>query len=161
VNSIAYDETPIAREMAASAGADQDVMRLSADHLYDYFEETLWHTERTIYNTLAVAKFLMSRHVRDADYKVVVTGEGSDALCLASRHLNRAAIRDTGLLNTDGVSALFELHDRSDTTAATRNALDALFNHMLGVQSLHCQFIATDVPAQARARAAELGWSAD
>ena len=26
-------------------------------------ERTIWHTERTIYNTLAVAKFLMSRHV--------------------------------------------------------------------------------------------------
>ena len=50
-----YDETPIAREMAESVGADQDVMMLQADHLYDNFVETLWHTERTIYNTLGVA----------------------------------------------------------------------------------------------------------
>ncbi|MGD9385976.1 MAG: asparagine synthase (glutamine-hydrolyzing), partial [Thioalkalispiraceae bacterium] len=75
-----YDETPIAREMAESVGADQDVMLLKADHLYDNFEETLWHTERTIYNTLGVAKLLMSRHVNKANYKVVVTGEGSDEL---------------------------------------------------------------------------------
>jgi asparagine synthase (glutamine-hydrolysing) len=75
-----YDETPIAREMAESVGADQDVMLLQADHLYDNFEETLWHTERTIYNTLGVAKLLMSRHVNEANYKVVVTGEGSDEL---------------------------------------------------------------------------------
>jgi len=75
-----YDETPIAREMAESVGADQDVMMLHADHLYDNFEETLWHTERTIYNTLGVAKLLMSRHVNKAGYKVVVTGEGSDEL---------------------------------------------------------------------------------
>ena len=75
-----YDETPIAREMAESVGADQDVMLLQADHLYDNFVETLWHTERTIYNTLGVAKLLMSRHVNNADYKVVVTGEGSDEL---------------------------------------------------------------------------------
>jgi asparagine synthase (glutamine-hydrolysing) len=75
-----YDETPIAREMAESVGADQDVMLLKAGHLYDNFVETLWHTERTIYNTLGVAKLLMSRHVNDADYKVVVTGEGSDEL---------------------------------------------------------------------------------
>ena len=39
-------------------------------------ERTIWHAERTIYNTLAVAKFLMSRHVNDVDYKVVMTGEG-------------------------------------------------------------------------------------
>jgi len=75
-----YDETPIAREMAESVGADQDVMLLKADHLYDNFEETIWHTERTIYNTLGVAKLLMSRHVNNAKYKVVVTGEGSDEL---------------------------------------------------------------------------------
>lgn len=75
-----YDETPIAREMAESVGADQDVMMLKADHLYDNFEETIWHTERTIYNTLGVAKLLMSRHVNKAKYKVVVTGEGSDEL---------------------------------------------------------------------------------
>ena len=75
-----YDETPIAREMAESVGADQDVMMLQANHLYDNFVETLWHTERTIYNTLGVAKLLMSRHVNNAGYKVVVTGEGSDEL---------------------------------------------------------------------------------
>ncbi|WCL53857.1 asparagine synthase (glutamine-hydrolyzing) [Gimibacter soli] len=76
----AYDETPIAKEMAAATGADQDILRLDANALYGHFEETIWHTERTIYNTLAVAKFLMSRHVREAGYKVVVTGEGSDEL---------------------------------------------------------------------------------
>jgi asparagine synthase (glutamine-hydrolysing) len=75
-----YDETAIARQMAADVGAEQDVLTLDAGHLYDNFDETLWHTERTIYNTLGVAKLLMSRHVRDVGYKVVVTGEGSDEL---------------------------------------------------------------------------------
>jgi len=75
-----YDESVIAQEMAQSVGADQDIMRLDAGHLYDNLEQTLWHTERTIYNTLGVAKLLMSRHVNQAGYKVVVTGEGSDEL---------------------------------------------------------------------------------
>lgn len=79
-DDVDYDETAIAREMAHSVGADQDVLTLQADHLYDNFVETLWHTERTIYNTLGVAKLLMSRHVNEAGYKVVVTGEGSDEL---------------------------------------------------------------------------------
>ncbi len=79
-DDAAYDESEIATEMAESVGADQDIMRLNANHLYDHMEETLWHAERTIYNTLAVAKFLMSRHVNEAGYKVVVTGEGSDEL---------------------------------------------------------------------------------
>ncbi|MFN4262973.1 MAG: asparagine synthase (glutamine-hydrolyzing) [Thioalkalivibrionaceae bacterium] len=79
-DSKEYDESAIAREMAESVGADQDILRLEATHLYDHFVETLWHTERTIYNTLGVAKMLMSRHVHESGYKVVVTGEGSDEL---------------------------------------------------------------------------------
>ncbi|MGC1479140.1 MAG: asparagine synthase (glutamine-hydrolyzing) [Chthoniobacterales bacterium] len=76
-----YDESQIAREMAASVGADQDVIELKAAELYgENFERTVWHAERTFYNTLGVAKFCMSRHVRDAGYKTVITGEGSDEL---------------------------------------------------------------------------------
>lgn len=59
-----YDETAIARQMAQSAGTDQDVLMLDSGHLYDNFAETMWHTERTIYNTLGM----------------VVTGEVSDEL---------------------------------------------------------------------------------
>lgn len=79
-DSDKYDETPIAREMAEATGADHDVLRLGGDDLYGYLEQTLWHTERTVYNTLAVAKYLMSRHVNQVGYKVVMTGEGSDEL---------------------------------------------------------------------------------
>jgi len=362
-----YDESPIATEMAQSAGADQDIVMLDASHLYDNFVETLWHTERTIYNTLGVAKMLMSRHVRDVNYKVVLTGEGSDELfggypafrrdmflhgldhlppaeraewekllaeqnklfkgamlaedeihnaaleqrvgftpsclqpwlasatrvpgilnndlqqqlkdydpgaaiaaqldegylkdrhpldkaqyvwiktmlegqiltwggdrvdmansmearpafldhhlaelaamlppslrikgktekyvlreamkgllpevlykrekfafmappahtdphkwnamrALADEFLSDSAVKDAGLLSIDGVKALFELHDNEQITAATQNKLDAVINHMLGVQVLHKHFVATDIPAQARAKARELGW---
>lgn len=79
-DSDEYDESKIAIEMAKSTGADQEIMRLSAGHLYDNFVETHWHTERTIYNTLGVAKLLMSRRVNETGYRVVVTGEGSDEL---------------------------------------------------------------------------------
>ena len=79
-DSADYDETPIAREMAEATGADHHVMALKADDLYDHFEKTLWHTERTIYNTLGVAKYLMSQQVNASSYKVVMTGEGSDEL---------------------------------------------------------------------------------
>jgi asparagine synthase (glutamine-hydrolysing) len=364
-----YDESAIAAEMAASTGADQDVMMLDANHLYDNFVETLWHTERTIYNTLGVAKLLMSRHVRNVNYKVVLTGEGSDELfggypafrrdmflhgldhlspqerteweqmlaeqnrlfkgamlaenevqddtlnakigftpsclqpwlataeripgllsqelathlkgynpgaaiaeqldetmlkgrhpldkaqyvwiktmlegqiltwggdrvdmansmearpafldhhlaelatelppslrikgrtekyvlreamkgllpevlyqrekfafmappahtdpqkwaamrALADEYLSPGRIRDAQLLSVEGVNALFALHERSDLSAATQNRLDALINHLLGVQILHHHFINTDIPALARTRAKDLGWRA-
>lgn len=76
-----YDEARIAREMAEATGADQEVLRLTAADLYgDSFATVVWHAERTFYNTLSVAKWHMSRRVREAGFKVVVTGEGSDEL---------------------------------------------------------------------------------
>jgi asparagine synthase (glutamine-hydrolysing) len=368
-DNVEYDETAIAKEMADSVGADQDIMRLSADHLYDNFVETLWHAERTIYNTLGVAKLLMSRHVNQAGYRVVVTGEGSDELfagypafrrdmflhgldtmdpaeraswqqllsesnklfsgamlaetelndpalndlvgftpsclqpwlatashvpglmspamrsqvegyepgraiaealdgdmiegrhpldkaqyvwiktmlegqiltwggdrvdmansmearppfldhhlaefatrippsmrirgrtekyvlresmkgllpkvlyerekfafmappahtdpkkwaamkALADQYLSKEAIEAAGLLDPAGVKALFALHEAEDTSASTQVQLDAVINHMIGVQVLHSHFIAQDVPALARQRAKELGWAA-
>lgn len=368
-DSADYDETPIATEMAESVGAEQDILRLNADHLYDHFEETLWHTERTIYNTLGVAKLLMSRRVNQVGYKVVLTGEGSDELfggypafrrdmflhgldhlsaeerrewegvlnennklfkgamlaeqnvedpaltdkigftpsclqpwlassqyvpdllhpehrrtlqgyspgaaiadtfnadalhnrhpldraqyvwiktmlegqiltwggdrvdmansmearppfldhhlaeyaatlppsmrihgrtekyvlreamkgllpetlyrrekfafmappahtdpkkwaamrSLASRHLSPERIKETGLLDPQGVDALFRLHESSDTSAATQTKLDAVINHLIGVQVMHQHFVADDIPARARRTAKQLGWQA-
>ncbi len=80
-DSDTYDESAIAKTMAESTGADQVVMSLSGDELYgDSFASVLWHAERTFYNTLAVAKWHMSRTVKEGGRKVVITGEGSDEL---------------------------------------------------------------------------------
>ena len=77
----AYDESSIAATMAERTAADQVVMPLGAKELYGrFYERTLWHTERTFYNTLGVAKWHMSRTVHEHGYKVVITGEGSDEL---------------------------------------------------------------------------------
>ncbi len=77
----AYDESHIATEMAQKAKAQQEILRLSARELYGpAYVKTLWHAERTFYNTLGVAKWHMSRRVRECGYKVVVTGEGSDEM---------------------------------------------------------------------------------
>lgn len=77
----AYDEASIATEMATKTQADQELLNLTADDLYgDNYKKTVWHSERTFYNTLGVAKWCMSRRVRECGYKVVVTGEGSDEL---------------------------------------------------------------------------------
>ena len=76
-----YDEASIASEMARETGADQELLRLSGGELYgDNYITTMWHAERTLYNTLGVAKWCMSRRVHDCGYKVVVTGEGADEL---------------------------------------------------------------------------------
>jgi len=76
-----YDESGIAKEMAESMKADQEMIRLAADDLYGQnYIDTVWHAERTFYNTLGVAKNLMSKRVWECGYRCVVTGEGSDEL---------------------------------------------------------------------------------
>ncbi|MEZ6133635.1 MAG: asparagine synthase (glutamine-hydrolyzing) [Pirellulaceae bacterium] len=80
-DSDEYDESQIARLMAQRTGAEQELLRLTEKELYGpAFERATWHAERTFYNTLAVAKWHMSRRVRECNYKAVVTGEGSDEL---------------------------------------------------------------------------------
>ncbi|MCE7922180.1 MAG: asparagine synthase (glutamine-hydrolyzing) [Haliscomenobacteraceae bacterium CHB4] len=77
----AYDESAIARQMAQTTGADQEEIRLSAADLYGFnYFKTMYHAERTFYNTLGVAKWCMSKRVNKCGYRVVVTGEGSDEL---------------------------------------------------------------------------------
>ena len=51
---------------------------LKTAHLAEAFGDAIYHAERPIVNGHVVAKFLLSRAVRDAGVKVVLTGEGSD-----------------------------------------------------------------------------------
>ena len=77
---------------------------------------------------------------------------------LADKFLNRDAIEATGLLNADGVTSLFNYHESDKISAAEQVQLDAVINHMLGVQMMHQHFIADDVPEMAKQKAFELGW---
>ena len=76
-----YDEASIAKQMAESMGADQEMIHLKAEDLYgENYVNTVWHAERSFYNTLGVAKNLMSKRVNECGYKTVITGEGADEL---------------------------------------------------------------------------------
>lgn len=77
---------------------------------------------------------------------------------LADEYLSKESIRDAGLLSEAGVRSIFDLHSDSKITTATQNELDAIINHMLGIQILHEQFIGTDIPSLAKAQAKSLGW---
>ncbi|MCF3649010.1 asparagine synthase (glutamine-hydrolyzing) [Synoicihabitans lomoniglobus] len=89
-----YDEAPIARQMAESMGADQEVINLKAEDLYgENYIKTVWHAERTFYNTLGVAKNLMSKRVWDSGYRCVITGEGADELFAGYPALKRDMFR--------------------------------------------------------------------
>jgi asparagine synthase (glutamine-hydrolysing) len=79
-DQAAYDEGDIAREMAARAGANFRSIPIKQSDIADNFADAIWHSETLFSNGHGVSKYLLSRAVRDAGYKVVYTGEGSDEI---------------------------------------------------------------------------------
>lgn len=84
-----YDETPIAKEMAEKAGAPFHSIPMRAAEMGNYLEDAIYHCETLVINPHAVAKFLLSRAVNQAGYKVVLTGEGSDEILGGYVHFRR------------------------------------------------------------------------
>ena len=76
----AYNEGPIAREMAAQAGANFHPIPVKQADIAEHFADAVYHSETLFANGHGVSKFLLSRAVRDAGFKVVYTGEGSDEI---------------------------------------------------------------------------------
>ena len=104
-----YDEEKEAREMAAKVGAEFFPIAIRQDDLADHFADVILQSETLCFNAHGVAKYLLSRAVRDAGYKVVLTGEGSDEILGGYAHFRR----DMLLYNKEGqdqaqVAALLE-----------------------------------------------------
>jgi asparagine synthase (glutamine-hydrolysing) len=85
----AYDEAPIAREMAARANAEFYPIPIRQADLAEHFADAAWNAEALFINAHGVAKYVLSRAVRDAGYKVVLTGEGSDEILAGYPHFRR------------------------------------------------------------------------
>ena len=96
-----YDERLIAEEMATMAGADFHPIAVRHDDLATHFADAVWQSETLFFNAHGVAKYLLSRAVRDAGFKVVLTGEGSDEIFAGYPHFRR----DMLLYNNQGQDA--------------------------------------------------------
>src|SRR5262249_7271567 len=71
------------------------------DDLADHFADAIAVSENLCFNAHGVAKYLLSRAVRNAGYKVVLTGEGSDEILGGYPHFRR----DVLLYNSQGQDA--------------------------------------------------------
>lgn len=96
-----YDEEKEAKEMASKVGAEFFPIPICQDDLADNFADAIEQSETFCFNAHGVAKYLLSRAVRDAGYKVVITGEGSDEILGGYAHFRR----DMVLYNRDGQAA--------------------------------------------------------
>jgi asparagine synthase (glutamine-hydrolysing) len=79
-DQAAYDEGEIAREMAGRVGARFRPIPIKQADIADHFADAIWHSETVFSNGHGVSKYLLSGAVRDAGFKVVYTGEGSDEI---------------------------------------------------------------------------------
>jgi len=93
-----YNEEAEAKEMAAKVGAEFYPIPIRQDDLADHFSDAIFQSEAFCWNAHGVAKYLLSRAVRNAGYKVVITGEGSDEILGGYAHFRR----DMLLYNQNG-----------------------------------------------------------
>ena len=91
----AYDELPIAARTAAHLGATLHPVDVPRARLCDALPAAVAQGESLAINGHIAAKYLLSRAVRDAGYKVVLTGEGSDEVFAGYAHL-RLDLADDG-----------------------------------------------------------------
>jgi asparagine synthase (glutamine-hydrolysing) len=74
----AFDEGKFQNEMVSFLDVEHQEVEAKNGDIADLFSEVLWHCERPILRTAPVPLFMLSKKVREAGFKVVLTGEGAD-----------------------------------------------------------------------------------
>ncbi len=93
----AYDERHAANEMATLVGASLHTVPVGEQDFADHFPASIRHAETLVENRHGVARYILSRAVRDAGYRAVLTGEGADEVLGGYGHFRRDV-----LLHGDG-----------------------------------------------------------
>ncbi len=88
-----YDETPYQRAMAAELGSEHAEVMVEREDIARVFPEVIFHAERPILRTAPAPLFLLSRLVRQAGIKVVLTGEGADEMFAGYDLFREAKVR--------------------------------------------------------------------
>ncbi|UCC80228.1 MAG: asparagine synthase (glutamine-hydrolyzing) [Candidatus Zixiibacteriota bacterium] len=76
----AYDESDYQNQMAEFLGTNHHQIKCSYKDIAENFPKVIWHTERPILRTAPTPLYMLSDLVRGNNFKVVLTGEGSDEI---------------------------------------------------------------------------------
>jgi asparagine synthase (glutamine-hydrolysing) len=88
-----FDETGFQREMQKFIGSDHAEVVVSQREIAEVFPDVIEHSERPILRTAPAPMFLLSRLVRSAGIKVVLTGEGADEMFAGYDIFREAKVR--------------------------------------------------------------------
>lgn len=88
-----FDESEYQKQMARFLGTDHQVVYASHADIGRVFPDVIWHTETPIMRTSPAPMFLLSRLVREKNFKVVLTGEGADEVLAGYDLFKEAKVR--------------------------------------------------------------------
>jgi asparagine synthase (glutamine-hydrolysing) len=88
-----FDESYYQLQMADYLGTDHHVVYCTHEDIGHIFPEVIWHTETPILRTAPAPMFLLSKLVRQHNYKVVLTGEGADEFLAGYDIFKEALVR--------------------------------------------------------------------
>jgi asparagine synthase (glutamine-hydrolysing) len=74
----AFDESAYQNQMARHLGVKHETIFCHDCEIGEVFPEVIWHSETPLLRTAPAPMFLLSKHVRERGFKVVLTGEGAD-----------------------------------------------------------------------------------
>lgn len=75
-----FDESHYQQEVVRSLGTAHQTVRCTHDDIGRVFPQVIRHTETPILRTAPAPMYLLSKIVREAGFKVVLTGEGADEI---------------------------------------------------------------------------------
>jgi asparagine synthase (glutamine-hydrolysing) len=76
----AYDESDFQKQVADYLGTNHHQIQCGYRDIAENFPRVIWHTERPILRTAPAPLYMLSGLVRRHNFKVVLTGEGSDEI---------------------------------------------------------------------------------
>jgi asparagine synthase (glutamine-hydrolysing) len=97
----AYDESGYQNQMAEFLGTNHHQIQCSYKDIAEKFPKVIWHTERPILRTAPTPLYMLSGLVRDNNFKVVLTGEGSDEILAGYDIFKETLIRSFWAKNPD------------------------------------------------------------
>lgn len=77
---IEYDESPYQQEVSRFLQTNHTSFTCTNEEIAENFKKVIWHTEFPLLRTSPVPMYLLSKHVRENNIKVVITGEGADEM---------------------------------------------------------------------------------
>jgi len=75
-----FDEAVFQQKAVKALGTDHRTIQCAEKDIGQTFPNVTWHTETPILRTAPAPLYLLSKLVRDNDFKVVLTGEGADEI---------------------------------------------------------------------------------